>query len=588
MRPRIQLGHHLDQPTKKLILPHDSLSRHMHLVGATGAGKTVAIHALMRPLMMSTGRHKSSLFVFDLMGNLSRDLLHWIASKHCPQHVRDRLLYIEPAKSEYVLPFNPLHHVNEENRYYHVSRAVDLILRAWAAQDLSLQPRLMQWSYKAVTAVAALEFPLAMTRYLLHPGTEEHKRILRMIPDDIQMQWAEILNHRGNDAVKILESTRNRFDPIYGAPQTKRMFGTMQSRLDVESLIRGRRIVILNLAQLGKLPKQLGSTIGSLILNEVLETVFNMSVKYGREAVEPTYCLLDEFQQFSASHDIEEALPTCRQMGLRLILAHQSFSQLKQQEIDLTSMIWQARNRLMFANSAEDADIIANELATLSFNRMEVKDLRMSRRQLISGYRTEWLQSMGKSHSHSRSEIDQRSVGYSRGENESRSPNGRAGNKGTNSGHNHSHVSGGSTANGETDTTSWSQQRVPIHDNFEEVSNVTYLSFEEHRLEWMKKIRQLETGQAVGKFVDDSYLYQLMIRHRPVRMTKVLEKRVEELLQRNFEQDVFISSETADQLAEQERIRLMTHEVIALPDVSGTSSAESSSFRTRKRKLDKS
>jgi len=46
------------------------------------------------------------------MGNLSRDLLHWIASKHCPEHVRERLLYIEPANSEYVLPFNPLQHVN--------------------------------------------------------------------------------------------------------------------------------------------------------------------------------------------------------------------------------------------------------------------------------------------------------------------------------------------------------------------------------------------------------------------------------------------------------------------------------------------
>lgn len=51
---------------------------------------------------------------------------------------------------------------------------------------------------------------------------------------------------------------------------------------------------------------------------------------------------MDEFQKF-VGPDIEDALPTVCQMGLRLILAHQSFSQLERGDIDLSNMIWQAR-----------------------------------------------------------------------------------------------------------------------------------------------------------------------------------------------------------------------------------------------------
>ncbi len=590
MTPQIRLGVDLEQNLRKIILPYEALSRHLHLVGATGSGKTVAIHTITRPIMMATGRQQCSMFIFDLMGNVSLDSLRWIASSKCPDHVRRRLIYIEPANSDYVVPFNPLRFVNDENRYYHVSRTVDLILRAWAAQDLSLQPRLMQWSYKAVSAIAALGLPLAMTRFLLHPGTQEHKRILEMIPGDIQYHWAEILSAKGGqEAVKILESTRNRFDPMYEAPQAKRMFSTLESGFDVERFIRDKRIVIVNLAKLGKLPKQLGSTIGSLMFNEVLETVFSMAVTQGREAVEPTYVLMDEFQQFAASPDIEDCLPTCRQMGLRLILAHQSFSQLDQREIDLTNMIWQARNRLMFANSAEDADIIADELAKMTFDRMRIKSELTSRRQRISGYRIEWLKSAGVSRTHADSVIEQRSIGYNRGESTSYDRNDYGqGTRTTNTGQSDGRTTGGTKSESESLSESQTEHLVPIHEEVEEVGNISYLSFEEHRLEWMQTIRQLKTGHAFGKFVDDPNLYRLLIDHRPVQMTKRMEQRLTELLQRNYEQDLFLSKEEIDRLAEIERVRLLTPPTIHLPAGVQFSSETSGPFRSRKRNSDKS
>jgi hypothetical protein len=566
MAKSIRIGVDLERG-QPLMLDPKFLQTHMHLVGATGAGKTTAIHALLRPLMKNH-RQKCAMFVIDPMGGLSADLLQWMASRKCPEHVRERLVYIEPAREESVVPINPLTFVSEAHRYYQVARAVDLILRAWAAQDLGQQPRLMQWSYRAMCSMAAMGYPISMSRFLLHPGSEEHKALLRKLPADIQHHWQEILNARGSEATRILESTRNRFDPFYESVVLRRMFGSTESRFDAERMIRDRRIVIVNVAPMGRIPMQLGGTIGSLIVNEILETARNMTTQYGKKSVEPTYLLLDEFQRFAASPDIEDALPTVRQLGLRLILAHQSFSQLVQGDIDLTNMIWQARSRLMFANSAEDADIIANELAVLTFNRFAIKNQINNTKQLVTGYRTEWLNSEGVTNTHAEGSSEQNAFGYSAGVGNTTNDIGQFESRKSTTGDSRNHGSGSNTSDSRSSNRGRSQSLVPIHEMREEVSSITYESFDEHRLEWMKIIRQLKTGEAFGRFVDDNRLYHLGIHYEPIRETPSQQRRLQELLQRNFEQDIFISASTADQLAERDRQRLLGPDRIVLRDES--------------------
>ena len=51
---------HFGQPVK---IDPDVMRTHFHLVGATGAGKTTAIHALLRPLM-SEPREKCACLLY--------------------------------------------------------------------------------------------------------------------------------------------------------------------------------------------------------------------------------------------------------------------------------------------------------------------------------------------------------------------------------------------------------------------------------------------------------------------------------------------------------------------------------------------
>lgn len=568
----LYLGEDLDTRESVTIEP-DLLSRHVHVVGATGVGKTVALHALLRPILKQAPGRKNQrgacVFVIDPLGGLSRDLLMWIASPRCPSHVRKRLVYIEPA-GNMVLPFNPLQSAVGDDRYYHVARTVDLIMRAWQAQDMSQQPRLMQWSYAAMAAIAEMRLPIAVSKYLLHPGTEEHKAILRRLPDALRMRWLEILNAKGAESTRILESTRNRFDPIFEAPQTRRMLGVTNGKFDVERMIRGRKIVILNVAKLGKMPYMLGNTIGSLVLNEILETAFRMATVYGRQSVDPTMIVLDEFQRFAASPDIEDAIPTVRQAGLKLVCAHQSFSQLIQGETDLTNMIFQMQNRLMFANNSEDADIIANELAVLEFDPKRRKLEIHQKKQLCRGQRMVWLESEGVSDTDANSTANQRSVGYNRSSGSSiHVPTGTE-TRNEGSGQSNGEADSKTQATSHSASRSRSQAFLPIYEDVTELSSVQFSAFDEQRLEWMRAVRLLETGHCFGKFVDDDRVYRMLVDHNPVRETKRAKERLVELLQRNYEQEFFISSQEADRLTEEARLELLQLPRIVLPNNQST------------------
>lgn len=542
---------------KPLFLDKDvDFNLHTLLLGQTGSGKTTAIHAILRALMKDPD-DRAAIFVLDPMGGLSRDLLLFAASEFCPQHVRDRLLYIEPAREDFICPFNPLLHTSESNRYYQLLRAMDVVVRAWSAQDFSEQPRLFQWMYQAFLAAAMMGYPLAMCRYLLHPGTNEHAAMTQKLPAEIRSRWSGILRAKGGEAVRILESTRNRLDPFFESRCLRQIFGHRKSHFDVERFVLDRRIVILNVAELGKIPGFVGNTIGGLALNEIIQVCTRIATTRGRHVVSPTYVLMDEFQRF-LSPDVEAAIPTVRQLGIRLIMACQSFSQLEQNDLDLTHMVWQAQLRLFFSNAGKDADIVAEELARYTFDPYRVKDSVYQTKQLVSGFRKEILTTRSANSSQSENWTDSEAIGF--GENKATSDPRDPEKRGTDSAAKSSQKSN-TKAQGrnqtEGSTISEAEANVPIHERFKELSNRTFFSFEETVLEKGRDIRWQQTGEAVVMRPNRSDLAKVLIDYLPIEPTERRMAAVQKLLEKNFRDPCFITSEDARREEEELRRQLL-------------------------------
>src|SRR5438270_7028061 len=89
---------------RKVHVPKKSFDTHWHLIGGTGKGKTTAIHTMLHSLLLNPV-DADCWFILDRMGNLSHELLLWMASDFCTEDVRQRLVYIEPAREDVVIGF---------------------------------------------------------------------------------------------------------------------------------------------------------------------------------------------------------------------------------------------------------------------------------------------------------------------------------------------------------------------------------------------------------------------------------------------------------------------------------------------------
>lgn len=533
----------LTDSQERFYLPRASFDTHWHLIGGTGKGKTTAIHTLLHEILLDPC-DQSCLVIVDRLGGLSWDLLRWIASEFAPPSVPERLVYIEPAREDVVIGFNPLLFQTEGEGYYRVSQAAEIILRGWAAQNLDEMPRLARWLFNSFYACALLGLTIADSAHLLLPGSPYHRPLLALLPDRLRHEWQELIDARSAEVARMLESARNRLKPFFDCPPLRSMFGATTNRLDIPRFMREGKIVLLNLRSGNRIPEQIADAIGGLVIHEALTTAraLPLGVQY------PTYLFLDEFQRF-VGPDMEAAIPEVRQLGVKLVLGHQSFSQLKQGDSDLTSLIFQAQSRMMFGVQGEDADLLAHELAMLHFDPYRVKDELYTRRQRISGHRV--IELASTSEARQAAENWSRSFGASWTEQAAKF-RGLPTTDTAGRGRSQQSAEGGSI--GHTETFGRHEQLLPIYEEYLELASRTYATFDEQRNEWARDIRKLKRGQALVRLVDDDRSLRVNIKksapgHLDWNLAELRQEcpealdEVEQLIARNFEREWFTTPE---------------------------------------------
>ena len=216
-------------------------------------------------------------------------------------------------------------------------------------------------------------------------------------------------------------------------------------------------------------------------------------------------------------------------------------------------MIFQAQSRLIFGVQGEDADVLAHELASITFDPMRVKDEVWSRRQRIKGQRVIELSSW--SDAQAQSEQWKRDYGENWSTNRGVSRKGysyddETKSQGSDSGHSERRGEGGGTTR--TRTTGGHQTLVADHEDFDELSSRSYFSFEEDANVWAREIRNRPTGSAFLRLVDDPKLYDVDVKRsapghlawdmeRLVRdLPEVLDD-VDRLVEENFRSELFVS-----------------------------------------------
>lgn len=575
-------------------LPYSSWATHYHLIGGTGKGKTTALETILHYLLIDRFR-PACHFIIDRMGSFSYSLLTWIASRWCPQWVRERLVYIEGANERVVMPFNPLAYSSEAEGYYRVCRAADVILRAWANQNIEETPRLARWIFNAFYATAQLGLTIADCAHLLFPGSPFHDPLLRLLPPLLQAEWREILEARGGEAQRMLEAPRNRLSPFINSPNLRALFSSTRNNLDVLRFLRERRIVLVNLAPMNRLSVQAMDAIGSMLVNEILSVLRSLppGVRY------PVFVWLDEFQRFAKGPDIAEAIPEMRQLmgGGGFVLSHQSLSQLESDATNLREIIYQCQSRMIFGMQGREVAEIAEEIASITYDPHRVKDEMQSLRQIQTGhemrilkswsdaeaearnwsntYGSSWSAGSSRARGRSSQESETASTGNSRRQNYLWNPTwtsttGHGRSSGSSEIDTDTASQGGSSGRTEggsrtkTRTTGGHEQLVPVLETFYEVTRRSFYDFSEQAILWGQSIRNQKKGQCLLRLVDTPGVFEVDVtRHAPGYLAfdlDTLRKKfpqaidaVAELISDNFASELFV---TPEEIERETKVRL--------------------------------
>ena len=128
-RDYLILGHRKRPYIPPLVrIPTSARAAHMYVIGMSGKGKSKLLeYCLYQDIAASRG-----CGLIDPHSQLADDLLRLLIAQNilADPDIRDKLIYVDPARTDYVIPFNVL--VTEANHPYDVAATVlEAFRRAW-------------------------------------------------------------------------------------------------------------------------------------------------------------------------------------------------------------------------------------------------------------------------------------------------------------------------------------------------------------------------------------------------------------------------------------------------------------------------
>lgn len=336
--------------TRSVSLSTEQRLRHMHLVGASGTGKST----LLLILIVQDMERGNGVAVIDPHGDLVDELLGRI-----PESRIDDVILVDPADTDHPIGFNILSAHSELEKTLLSSDLVAVFRRlstSWGDQMTSVLSN---------AVLAFLESDKGGTladlrRFLIEP--EYRKEFLETVQDrEVVYYWQkEFPLLTGKPQAPLL----TRLDSFLRPRLVRGMVTQPENRLDFASIMSEGKILLVKLAQ-GAIGEENAALLGTLFVAKIHQLAL------GRQAVEqsarrPFFVYLDEFQHF-VTPSMATLLTGARKYGVGLVLAHQELRQLWNQDRDVAgAVLANAATRICFRVGDDDAKKLEDGFTTFS------------------------------------------------------------------------------------------------------------------------------------------------------------------------------------------------------------------------------
>jgi Helicase HerA, central domain len=327
----------LGTPRPVRLRPSDAC-QHVHLLGATGSGKSTLIGNLaLQDLHAGRG-----VVVIDPKGDLVSDLL-----ERLPERAVGRLVLLDPDERDAPPALNPL---EGEDPDLAVDHLVGILHRIWIAH---WGPRIDD--VLRASCLTLLRRPGAtladIPRLLSDPLFR--RPYLQGLADPVGLGgfWAWYQQQSPAAQAQLVGPIMTRLRAFLLRSFVRDVVGAATSSFDMNGVLDGG--VLLARLPKGLLGDDTARLLGSFVVARVWQAA-TARARTGQRLRQPASLYVDECQNFlTLPYRFEELLPEARGYGLALHLAHQHLGQLPTELHHALSA--NARTKVYFSCSPEDA-----------------------------------------------------------------------------------------------------------------------------------------------------------------------------------------------------------------------------------------
>ncbi len=322
-------------------------SRHIYIIGQTGAGKS----GLLELLALSDIFYNQGYCVIDPHGDFAIDNLRFVPESR----VKD-VIYFNPADTAFPVAFNPLEVTDPAKKPNICSEVIGVLKRMFGD---SWGPRLEH--ILRYTLLALLDRPsttlLDISRLLT--DKDFRKETLDYCQDVTVLQfWKHEFGQWNEKQVnESIAPVLNKVGAFTANPIIRNIIGQPKSSFNIRKIMDEGKILVVNLSK-GLIGEDNAAILGAFLVTKVQLAAMSRSDIPDVKDRRPFYLYVDEFQNF-ATDSFAVILSEARKYGLNLTVANQYVAQMTDSVRD--AVFGNVGTTISFRVSADDAPVLVKQ-----------------------------------------------------------------------------------------------------------------------------------------------------------------------------------------------------------------------------------
>ncbi len=322
-------------------------SRHVYIIGQTGAGKS----GMLELLALSDIFYNQGYCIIDPHGDFAIDNLRFIPESR----IKD-VVYFNPADTAFPVAFNPLEVSDPAKKPNICSEVIGVLKRMFGD---SWGPRLEH--ILRYTLLALLDRPsttlLDISRLLT--DKDFRKETLDYCKDVTVLQfWKHEFGQWNEKQVnESIAPVLNKVGAFTANPIIRNIIGQEKSSFDIRKIMDEGKILVVNLSK-GLIGEDNAAILGAFLVTKVQLAAMSRSDIPDVANRRPFYLYVDEFQNF-ATDSFAVILSEARKYGLNLTVANQYVAQMTDSVRD--AVFGNVGTTISFRVSADDAPVLIKQ-----------------------------------------------------------------------------------------------------------------------------------------------------------------------------------------------------------------------------------